>query len=140
MDTDISTRNTNCQTKRFPSGISFEGNGLVICDMPRPIRKPVPIEPAEPAEIFVGQWLKYYGVTQVEAGEIGGCGQSYIANISAGRKKNVNAQILLRLANHLDIKVHDFFRRPPSPEIEAALADLSPEARASVIDRKRRRG
>lgn len=91
-------------------------------------------------EIFLGQWLEVFGITQAAAGEIGGCSQSYIANISAGRKNNVNAQILLRIADFLEIKVDDFFQRPPPASQIASLARISTEARSKLVTRKQRRG
>lgn len=97
-------------------------------------------EPADDVpEIFLGEWLELFGVGPTEAGEIAGCTQSYISNMSAGRRPNINVLYLLRLSEHFKIKINDFYRRPPSATQLAPFADISPEAREAVLARRQRR-
>jgi hypothetical protein len=70
----------------------------------------------EPREIFLGDWLKAWGIGPTEAAKIAGCTQSYISNISRGVRPNVNALFLLRLSEHMRVNVNDFFRRPSRSE------------------------
>lgn len=90
-------------------------------------------------EIFLGEWLKLLGVGATAAAKIAGCSQSYISNISGGRRENVNALYLLRLSDHLGIKVNDFYQKPPSAAAIEPFADISPEARTAVLNRRQRR-
>lgn len=90
-------------------------------------------------EIYLGAWLKHFDMGPTEAARIAGCSQSYISNISAGRKKNINALILLKLSEHFEININDFFRPIPSQSQMAAFEELSPKARASLLNNRRRR-
>lgn len=129
MEPSISTRNSPSQPKIFPSEISIRINGLVKCGMGK-------TKPAEPPEIFLGQWLDYWESGPTEAAEIAGCTQGYISNISRGRRPNVNYVFLWRIATHFGITVDDFFQ--PAPK--ALNAKLSRKARSSVRERERQRG
>lgn len=91
-------------------------------------------KPKPPPEIFLGQWLKYYGKTQTEAAEVADCTQSYIANIKAGRKKNINYLILWRISEFLGIAMDDIFK--PAPQV--VDMGLSTKAKHSIRERHRR--
>jgi plasmid maintenance system antidote protein VapI len=68
-------------------------------------------EPDEQTEIFLGQWLDFFGMSVTEAARVAGCKQSYISNIIANRKTNVNVLYLLRISEALSVNVNDFYRR-----------------------------
>lgn len=102
------------------------------CDMPK---KRV----IEDREIFLGDWLDQFDISVGKAAEIAGVGQSYISNIKAGRRKNINALVLLRLSEHMDITVNDLFRPLPPKSQLNALTNLSTKAQASLLGRKQRK-
>ncbi len=106
--------------------MSLEINGLVKSGMGNR-------NPPEPQEIFLGDWLDLFGIGVTEAAEIAGCGQSYISNIIANRKPNINVLYLLRLSEHMEININDFFRPLPSKSHIASLKRLSPKAQAAVL-------
>ena len=93
----------------------------------------------EPREIFLGEWLELFGIGVTEAAGIAGCDQSYISNIIAGRKPNINTLYLLRLSEHMEININDFFRPLPSQSQIASLKRLSPRAQAAVLAQKRKK-
>ena len=88
-----------------------------------------------PQEIFLGGWLELFGIGKTRAGEIAGCSQSYISNISGGRRGDVNALYLLRLSQRLGVTVNDFFVPPPSETDPTSFIDISAAAREAVIKR-----
>lgn len=93
----------------------------------------------EVPEIHLGDWLEFFEIGPSEAGEIAGVTQGYISNIVAGRKPNVNVLILLKLSDHMGVTVNDFYRPLPSRSQLKALEDLSPKARAAIMDRERKK-
>lgn len=93
----------------------------------------------EPPEIHLGAWLELFEVSVGEAADIAGCGQSYISNIIANRKPNVNVLYLLHLSNHLGITVNDFYRPLPSKSQLTALKNLSPKAQATLLERQQKK-
>lgn len=90
-------------------------------------------------EIHLGDWLEFFEIGMTDAGKIAGVGQSYISNIVAGRKPNVNVLILLKLSEHMGVTINDFYRPLPSRSQLKALEDLSPKARAAILDRERKK-
>lgn len=87
--------------------------------------------------IYLAEWLEVLGHSQHEASVAAGVGQSYIANIIAGRKKNPGAYVLLRLSEWLGITINDLFHPPPPETVISAIRELSPAAQ-DVLSRKRR--
>ena len=94
----------------------------------------------EVPEIYLGDWLKFFEVGYTEAAKIAGCGQSYISNIAAGRKPNINVLYLLRLSERLEVNINDFYRPLPSQSQLVALKKLSPKAQAAILSRKQQKG
>lgn len=90
-------------------------------------------------EIHLGPWLDLFEVTVGEAAEIAGCGQSYISNIIANRKANINVLYLLKLSESMGVTVNDFYRPLPSKSQLSALKSLSPQAQATLLARQQRR-
>lgn len=131
MGLSISTRNDRCQPKIFPSEIGGQLGGFLQCVMPK-TKKPVP------REIFLGEWLNFFGMGPTKAAKIAGCDQSYISNIKGGRRENVNALYLLNLSEHFGITVNDFFHRVPPQAHAASFATLSPQAQQTVLERLKR--
>lgn len=132
MTSDISTRNGKSQQEIFLPENGLPINGLLKCDMSK--RSTV-----EPREIFLGDWLEFFEIGPTEAAQIAGCSQSYISNISRGVRPNVNALYLLKLSEHLDININDFFRPLPSQSQLSALKKLSPRAQAAVLARQQQK-
>lgn len=93
----------------------------------------------EPREIFLGAWLELFEIGSTDAAAIAKCSQSYISNISRGRKGNINALYLMALSEEMGITVNDLFRRPPPRTQIAQLREYSPQARAALITLKRKR-
>lgn len=108
------------------------GDALLQCGM---AKQKHPVQ----REIFLKDWLDHFGIGPTEAARIAGCTQSYISNISRGARENINALYLLRLSEHLEINVNDFFRPLPSQSQIAPLQDLSPKAQAAILANKRRK-
>ncbi len=133
MMSDISTRNEKSQQKIFPPEIQLPTDDFLQCGMAKP-RKP------QPREIFLGDWLELFDIGPSEAAEIAGCTQSYISNISRGARSNINVLYLLKLSEHLNINIDDFFRPLPSQSQIAAMQQLSPRAQSAIIGRRRRSG
>ena len=131
MTADISTRNAKSQPKIFPQEISLQTGDFLQCGMGKRTKP-------EPREIFLGDWLAHFEIGPSEAAEIAGCTQSYISNISRGVRPNVNALYLLKLSEHLDININDFFRPLPNQSHLAAMEKLSPKAQAALLGRRRR--
>lgn len=90
-------------------------------------------------EIHLGAWLEMFELPIGEAAKIAGCGQSYISNIIANRKTNVNVLYLLRLSDKLGITVNDFYRPLPSRSQMNALKSLSPKAQATLLARQQQK-
>jgi hypothetical protein len=132
MAATISPRNGKSQPEIFLREISLPVDGLLQCTMAKRALSDVP-------DIYLGDWLDLFGVGYTEAGEIAGCGQSYISNIAAGRKSNINVLYLLRLSEHFGVNINDFYRPLPSKSQLAALDQLSPKAQAAVLSRKQQK-
>jgi plasmid maintenance system antidote protein VapI len=86
-------------------------------------------------KIYLGDWLEEFQMENGEAAEIAGCDQSYISNIVANRKPNVNVLYLLRLSEKMGVTINDFYRKLPNKAQLAALKDLSPKAQATLLAR-----
>jgi plasmid maintenance system antidote protein VapI len=132
MGTDISPRNGQSQPKIFPPEIALPVSDLLQCDMAKS-------DDDEPPEIHLGAWLDLFEVSVGEAADIAGCDQSYISNIIAGRKPNVNVLYLLRLSEKMGITVNDFYRSLPGRSHLAALKNLSPKAQATLLARQQKK-
>jgi hypothetical protein len=90
-------------------------------------------------EIFLGQWLDFFETDVTVAAKAAGCSQSYISNIIANRKPNVNVLYLLRISEMLGVTINDFYRPLPKKSELAALKELSPKAQASILEKQRKR-
>jgi len=132
MANSIATSNEKNQGEIFLPAIHKDFKGLVQCGMGK---RPKP----QTRDIFLGAWLDHFGLSRSEAARIAGCGQPYISNIVSGSRKNVNALYLLRLSEHLEVSVNDFYRRPPSKAEINALANLSPRAQTAILNPKPRK-
>ncbi len=97
------------------------------------------IEKREPPPLRLGEWLAFFGVSQTAAAQAAGCGQSYIANMIAGRKKHPDVLILLALSDFLGITVNDFYKRPPNRAEAQVIADLSAAAQQRILHHLRRK-
>jgi hypothetical protein len=128
----ISTRNTKSQRQIFLPEIPLPISGLIQWAMKKTDDEDAP-------EIYLGAWLDLFEVPVGEAAEIAGCGQSYISNIIANRKANVNVLYLLRLSESMGVTVNDFYRPLPSKSQLSALKSLSPQAQATLLARQQRR-
>lgn len=105
-----------------------------------PIKSDMPRKPEiDETRIYLGDWLKQFDVEVGEAARIAGCGQSYISNIIANRKNNINVLYLLRISEKLGITVNDLYRRLPSRSEMSAFESLSPKARATIIEQQRKK-
>ena len=89
--------------------------------------------------LHLGAWLALFQVSETEAGKIAGVGQSYIANLISGFKKNPSALILMDISEYLGITVNDLYQRPPSRAEMQPAANLSPRAREAIITLQRRK-
>ena len=89
---------------------------------------------AEPT-IYLGDWLAEFEIDNGTAAEMAGCDQSYISNIVANRKTNINVLILLRLSEKMGVTVNDFYRPLPNRSQLAALKNLSPKAQAKLLEK-----
>lgn len=132
METIISTRNAKSQSEIFPVEITEAKIGSLQCLM---AKQPE----SDTREIFLGDWLEHFEIGPTEAAKIAGCSQSYISNISRGVRKNINALYLLKLSEHLEININDFFRPLPSQSHINSIKALSPRARDAVLTRGRRK-
>ena len=94
----------------------------------------------EPPKIYLGDWLDEFDIDNGEAAEMAGCDQSYISNIVAGRKPNVNVLFLFRLSEKMGVTVNDFYRPLPNKSHLAALKNLSPKAQATLLARFQKKG
>ncbi len=90
-------------------------------------------------EIFLGDWLDHFDIGPSQAAKIAGCSQGYISNISRGARTNVNALYLLKLSEHLDVNINDFFRPLPSKSQLDSIKRLSPKAQAAILTRKHKK-
>lgn len=132
MANTISTRNAKSQSKIFLVEIPVPGAVLLQLRMAKSGN-------SEVRPIFLGDWLTHFQMGPTEAARIAGCDQSYISNIMAGRKKNINALYLLKLSEHFDLNINDFFRPLPSQSQITALQGLSPKAQAAILNPKKKK-
>jgi transcriptional regulator with XRE-family HTH domain len=132
MAATISTRNGKSQPEIFLGEISVPSGKLLQCDMAKRSN-------TDAREIFLGDWLAHFEIGPTEAAKIAGCTQSYISNISRGARTNINALYLLKLSEHLEVNINDFFRPLPSQAQIAPLKGLSPKAQAAILAPKRRK-
>ena len=93
----------------------------------------------EPPKIYLGEWLAEFEIENGQAAEWAGCDQSYISNIAANRKPNVNVLILLRLSEKMGVTVNDFYRPLPNRSQLSALKNLSAKAQATLLARFQRK-
>lgn len=133
MTANISDRNSKVNGQIFPLEMECGVNGLVSYGMGKKAKLPAP-------EIYLGDWLEFFELGATDAAKIAGCSQSYISNIRAGRKTNVNALYLLRLSDHLGVNINDFFRPLPTRSQLSSLNDLSGKARTTILIKQRRNG
>lgn len=94
------------------------------------------IGPEEVPDLYLGDWLELFEIGPSEAAEIAGCTQSYISNMTGGRKSAINVLYLLRLSEHMGVTVNDFYRRLPNKTHLNALKNLSPKAQATLLKRQ----
>lgn len=132
MSRNISTRNRKSQPQIFLPEMDCGNNGFLQCGMAKKPALDVP-------EIYLGRWLALFDMGPTEAAKVAGCSQSYISNISAGRRPNVNYLYLLRISEEMGISVNDFFSPPPNKSHVAAMKSLSPKARAAILNPDRPR-
>lgn len=132
MGQDISPRNDKSQHEIFPPEMELNFNDLVKSGMGKRSTPP-------PREIYLGDWLDLFDIGPSEAARIAGCSQSYISNISRGARDNVNVLYLLKLSEHMDVNINDFFRPLPSRAQLAPLKKLSPKARSAILDRQQKK-
>lgn len=132
MDATISTRNEKSQAEIFLGEIASREPVLLPCGMGKSVKTETP-------KMYLADWLDFFELGPTEAAAIAGVGQSYISNIMANRKPNVNVLILLRLSEHLGVTVNDFYRPLPSRAQLHALQDLSPKARGAILERERKK-
>lgn len=90
-------------------------------------------------EIYLGDWLTFFEMKVGEAAVVAGCDQSYISNIIAGRKPNINVLYLFRLSEELGVTINDFYRPLPNRSQLAALKNLSPKAQATILARQQKK-
>ena len=128
MGPDISPRNTKSQQEIFPGEKDGKATEFIQCGMGK-------LAYEEPPEIYLGAWLEEFDVSVGKAAEIAGCDQSYISNIIANRKPNINVLYLLRLSDEMGVTVNDFYRPLPNKSQLAALKNLSAKAQATLLAR-----
>lgn len=120
------------QQEIFLEEISSPIKASLQCDM-------TALHDEEAPEIYLGDWLELFEVQVGEAAEIAGCGQSYISNIIANRKSNINVLFLLRLSEKLGVTINDFYRPLPNRSQLTTLKNLSPKAQATLLARQQRK-
>jgi plasmid maintenance system antidote protein VapI len=133
MVSDISPGNQICQAEIFPVEIVAVPAPAIDCSMGK---KPDDTTPT----IYLGDWLEEFGIDNGAAAEAAGCDQSYISNIVANRKANINVLFLFRLSESMGVTVNDFYRPLPSRSHLAALKNLSPKAQATLLARFQKKG
>lgn len=130
MGLSISARNADVKHKIFLSEKVLECRQSLKSVMAKR-------NPPEPRNIYLGEWLERAGISVTEAAEIAGCTPSYISNIKAGSRDNINVLYLLSLSEKIGICVNDFFQKPPSEAQVASIAALSPEAQEMLLRTQR---
>lgn len=133
MAATISPRNDKSQYKIFPPEIALPIRDLLQCDMKKHTG-------GQELEIHLGDWLAFFDLGPSEAAKIAGCTQGYISNIVRGEKTNINVLYLLKLSEHLEVNINDFYRPLPSKTQLDALKKLSPRAQATILARKQQKG
>lgn len=130
MGHTISTRNQKSQPEIFLEGIATDTN----------TRLPYGMREDEDPKLHLGAWLELLETDVGTAAKIAGCDQSYISNIIAGRKKNVNVLYLLRISEELGVTINDFYRPLPGRSQLNAFKNLSPKAQATILARQSKKG
>lgn len=128
MGDTISPGNQKSQPKIFPVEISTPIVPFINYDMANGTS-------GELSKIYLGDWLEAFQLDNGAAAKAAGCDQSYISNIVAGRKTNINVLILLRLSEAMGVTVNDFYRPLPNKSQLATLNALSPKAQAALLER-----
>lgn len=84
--------------------------------------------------IFLGEWIDAIpGRTRKGAAGAAGIKESYISNLSSGRKANPSSLVMLAVSEYLGITVNDLYQPPPSKTALKELATLSPSAREALM-------
>lgn len=128
MGQSISPRNSKSQPQIFPVEIVSVPTAKIEWGMGK-------LDNDDPPTIYLGAWLEEFEMDNGAAAEAAGCNQSYISNIVANRKPNVNVLYLLRLSEKMGVTINDFYRKLPNKAQLAALKDLSPKAQATLLAR-----
>lgn len=128
MGRHISPRNHKSQPEIFPVEIVTVPVVKLEYGMGKAAANSIPT-------IYLGDWLAEFDMDNGDAAAAAGCDQSYISNIVAGRKTNINVLFLLRLSEAMGVTINDFYRKLPNKAQLAALKDLSPKAQATLLAR-----
>lgn len=131
MAESISPGNDSRQAGIFLTETAIAASGVLKCHMAKQ-------DDEEPPHIYLGQWLDFFEKDITEAAEEAGCTQSYVSNIIANRKPNVNVLYLLRISEWLDVNINDFYRPLPRKSELQALKKLSPRAQAAILEKQRK--
>lgn len=101
----------------------------------KPTRRapPPPPPPPEWEPLYVGDWIEACGFDQKDVVKETGISQSYLSNMSGGRKNNPSAAILRKIAKFLGVTVDDFYQPAPSPQHLKTLRGLSEAAKLALV-------
>lgn len=121
----ISTRNMQSQTKRFLWENTCGDSRKLKCGMGKlPKRQYKPL--------FVGDWIDATGHQQNVVAKAAGVSQSYISNLSGGRRSNPSAFVLKAIADQIGVAMDDFYMAPPAQTDMVRLRQISARARESL--------
>lgn len=78
--------------------------------------------------LYIGEWIKALGMKQVDVARAAGIGKSYLNLICSRKRKNPAYQIILKIADAMDMSVLDLQTPPPDNEFIEKSKNISPRA------------
>lgn len=84
--------------------------------------------------LYIGQWIRALGFTQRAIVKSSGLNEGYISQLVNGEKDNPSADVVMLIADALEIPMNLLYQPPPDKEFIAQAAKLDP----SIIGRLRK--
>lgn len=98
-------------------------------------REPSIIEPP----LYIGEWIKVLKLKQKNVAQKAGISAPYLNQLIKGGKENPTLQLLIKIAEAMDLTLHDLQTKPPTSEELEAIRKF-PASLADRIRHSRRAG
>ena len=96
-----------------------------------------PKAPKQASTLYIGQWIRALGQRQIDVVKATGINEGYLSELINGGKWNPTYEMIMRIAEYLQIPVHYFNRPPPDREFLAEAAGIDPEVLNRLVSSKK---